>query len=330
MSRPRQYEYEPGKEYGWLTVLGEAPRDRFGHRMYQVRCRCGKEYPVQGQFLRKPEPKCSDCHLALPHNGRKLLSKPGDVINGWTILEEAGKNSHGAILYKCRCSKCGGVSFHTRGDLTVRKGKGCQNCKPDYHFRFRDGAAIGTLPSGVEFIVDAALAPRVSEFYWNIESSKGYIHRTNTGMPKMMLHWFALGLDAGHGEIIDHINRNKLDCRSENLRIVTSQQNAMNKSLSKNNTTGFVGVCFDNSKQNYIASIGFNDKKIYLGRSQDPVICAQRYNYASELLFGEYAGHKNDVPEADSEIKKYIYEKLSPYIASAIIARQPAVMPVTA
>ncbi|MCH7686587.1 MAG: HNH endonuclease [Planctomycetes bacterium] len=42
----------------------------------------------------------------------------------------------------------------------------------------------------------------------------------------------------------DHINRNRLDNRDENLRFVTFSQNQINKGLSTRNTSGFKGVCF--------------------------------------------------------------------------------------
>lgn len=43
-------------------------------------------------------------------------------------------------------------------------------------------------------------------------------------------------------EFIDHINGNRSDNRIENLRSVTKVENAANRTLSKNNTSGFFGV----------------------------------------------------------------------------------------
>ena len=330
MPKPRK-DIHAGQEYGWLTVLGEAPRDSFGHIRWRVKCRCGNEYDVQTGILSKNDPKCRECYISSSKGPRpeKRLSKPGDVINGWEILKEVGKNEYGGILYNCRCPVCGTESVHTRGELIMRKGSGCQYCPPDYHFEFHDGIAIGILPGGQRFKIDAAQAERVSEFHWNLREN-GYILRVDSSLPKMMLHWFVLGLEVNHPYPVDHINRDKTDCTSANLRIVTNQQNAMNKSIQKNNTTGYVGVCFVPSKKTYLASIGFNNRKICLGYSNDPVECAKRYNYASELLFGEYAGHRNDVPEADAETRKNIKEKCRPYLAQAIIARQPAVISASA
>jgi hypothetical protein len=44
---------------------------------------------------------------------------------------------------------------------------------------------------------------------------------------------------------IDHANRNPLDNRKHNLRIVTRSQNQRNKGIQKNNTSGINGVYFN-------------------------------------------------------------------------------------
>lgn len=73
----------------------------------------------------------------------------------------------------------------------------------------------------------------------------------------------------------------------------------------------------------YIARIGLNDKRIYLGSSKNPEICAQMYNWAATIIFGEYAGELNDVPEAPAMVKKQVEEKCKPYLIESMIATQP-------
>lgn len=69
-------------------------------------------------------------------------------------------------------------------------------------------------------------------------------------------------------DVIDHLNRIGLDCRRDNLLLTTGKQNYENKSLAKNNKTGYRGVHY--SKTNgkywrYFATVRHNGKKIYGG-----------------------------------------------------------------
>lgn len=68
------------------------------------------------------------------------------------------------------------------------------------------------------------------------------------------------------GMFTDHINRNKLDNRKENLRTVTEKQNKYNRPVQKNNSSGYAGVHFDKNKKKWCASISINNKTKYLGR----------------------------------------------------------------
>lgn len=63
----------------------------------------------------------------------------------------------------------------------------------------------------------------------------------------------------------DHINRNKLDNRKQNLRTVTQTQNRYNIGLQKNNTSGYKGVLWNKDRNNWMAYIYKNTKRIYLG-----------------------------------------------------------------
>lgn len=68
---------------------------------------------------------------------------------------------------------------------------------------------------------------------------------------------------------IDHINRNQLDNRIENLREVSSSCNARNTGNSRSNTSGVKGVSWDKKNQRWSASIRVNYKNIFLGRHLD-------------------------------------------------------------
>ncbi len=63
----------------------------------------------------------------------------------------------------------------------------------------------------------------------------------------LVLSRFIMG--AKKGEVVDHIDRNTLNNRRENLQIVTPRQNSLNK-VVKNNT-GLIGVCVRHQKKRF-------------------------------------------------------------------------------
>lgn len=64
---------------------------------------------------------------------------------------------------------------------------------------------------------------------------------------------------------VDHINKNSLDNRRENLRYLSNAENSKNKSMDIRNSSGYRGVFFCNTHKRWAARIGVNYKKISLG-----------------------------------------------------------------
>ena len=63
----------------------------------------------------------------------------------------------------------------------------------------------------------------------------------------------------------DHINRNRLDNRSENLRTATRSQNNMNTGLWSHNTSGYKGIHWRKQTNKWEVHIKTDSKKIHLG-----------------------------------------------------------------
>jgi hypothetical protein len=90
------------------------------------------------------------------------------------------------------------------------------------------------------------------------------------------------------GLVIDHINRNPLDNRRENLRIVSIQENTMNQGISKNNKSGVAGVYRHKKNDKWAAQINIKNKRIFLGIF-DTLEDARKARKDAEIkYFGEF------------------------------------------
>jgi len=107
----------------------------------------------------------------------------------------------------------------------------------------------------VEILIDNEDLIKVKEYTWWIKN--GYVYTTTKGgKNRTSIYLHRLVMSDPKGQEIDHINRDKLDNRKENLRFVSKSQNGMNKN-------GIRGVTKFRNK--WRARIKINRKETYLG-----------------------------------------------------------------
>ena len=94
------------------------------------------------------------------------------------------------------------------------------------------------------------------------------------------------------GMYIDHINHKRDDNRLVNLRLVTRIENQRNMSISKRNSSGFVGVSWSKVHNKWEVRIGVGNgtKDMYCGRydSIDDAVAARK---KAELDVGYHKNH---------------------------------------
>lgn len=134
---------------------------------------------------------------------------------------------------------------------------------------------------------------------WKWQINKGYATRIHhiavidrkQKVRLMSMHREVLrnnGLEI-EGFDIDHINRDRLDNRKENLRIATRSQNNMNSKIPVNNTSGFKGVSWHKQNKKWYARISVNRKVHRLGFFSDKMEAVKKYDQAMIKYFGEFA-----------------------------------------
>jgi hypothetical protein len=117
-------------------------------------------------------------------------------------------------------------------------------------------------------------------------------HTYDASGRRTLLYLYRLIYDlAGHPPtpIIDHKDGDSLNNSERNLRAANYKQNGCNRGLSRTNTSGVKGVYWNKRDECWLAYIGVNGKKIYLGSFDTPIEGAVAYNNAAVKYHGEFA-----------------------------------------
>jgi hypothetical protein len=122
---------------------------------------------------------------------------------------------------------------------------------------------------------------------------RGYLHGSIDGM-KLRAHRVAWALyhRAWPNDQIDHINGIRTDNRIVNLREVDALENAKNQKLHTTNTSGSVGVHWNESNQKWRARIDKFGKTTHLGYFLTKIDAIRSREAAMESL-GYHENHGN-------------------------------------
>lgn len=126
--------------------------------------------------------------------------------------------------------------------------------------------------------------------YYNISKYKWYLNGDGYPASRINNKHFIISrfiMQAGYGQIIDHINHNRLDNRTENLRIVTAKFNAHNRTKKRNTSSKYIGVCRSHGK--WQAGMSIDKKFFYIGTFSDEIEAAKTYNKKAVELYGPTA-----------------------------------------
>lgn len=171
-------------------------------------------------------------------------------------------------------------SYEIRGDVTV------------IFLKRRDGKILETLIDTDDFEKVNALPVKwfshldkgTKSFYVRANIKIGNTHKT------ILMHRYIM--DANDMSLIDHINRNSLDNRRNNLRTVNHIENGQNKSIvSKTNSSGVRGVFWNKQTRSWKVMLKVNKKQIFLGyfKEKEKAITAVRRARARLMPYSQEA-----------------------------------------
>ncbi len=166
------------------------------------------------------------------------------------------------------------------------------------------------LGKGHVAVIDDEDAELVIGFKWYPMTVEGKVYAAGwKHLPpgRFFVHLHRLITNAQPGEIIDHADRNPLNCRKSNLRRATRHQNVWNKSpnhgLVRGKTSRFKGVFVDRKYKKFVARITHYGKRIHIGSFRTEIEAARAYNAKAKELFGDFA-YLNPLPDEEATVEK--------------------------
>lgn len=150
-------------------------------------------------------------------------------------------------------------------------------------------------------IVDYALVDKedydnVTQYSW-CKSTEGYANGSINKV-QIRMHHFIFG-KAPKGQVVDHINGNKIDNRRENLRFATKSLNGHNISKQAGTSSQYKGVYRNKQKNKWTCNLRIEGKQYCLGAFDEEIEAAKKYDTFVLLHFGKDARTNNLVKYED-------------------------------
>lgn len=224
----------------------------------------------------------------------RLIDLTDKIIGNWKVVKRGktvqtkSKNKYTYWVCECQCGS-GIAKEVSANSLNHGKSNGCKECTRLRMSGKRKGNVydlsgvfgIGyTSNTNKEFYFDLEDYDKIEIYTWR-EKDKGYIETTINGKPTY-LHKLLVD-----GKIIDHINRKRYDNRKENLRPCNNFINSVNKTKQSNNTSGIIGVWWDDKNNKWYSVLVEHKKSHFLGRYINKEEAIKKRLLAELKYFGE-------------------------------------------
>lgn len=230
-----------------------------------------------------------------------LINLLGKTFDRLTVIEKTDKRTKsGNIYWKCRCV-CGKIVVVCGSSLINHSTRSCGCLRIDVNkamirkkynkYIFNTQYGTGYTNKNEPFYFDLEDYEKIKNYCWVINSCGYPVARDINNKKIIYLH--RLILDANKTQGIDHINRIKIDNRKENLRFASQKYNSKNCKIPVNNTSGFIGVCWDKENKKWIAQIRSDGKNIKIGRYNNKEDAIINRLIAEKKYFKEFAPQRH-------------------------------------
>lgn len=232
----------------------------------------------------------------------RFIDLTGQRFGKWTVIERAedyiSPAGYHTTQWLCRCD-CGTERVVNASTLRSKLSKSCGCLRNELNtirnsvvnkkyneWIFEDNQVIGICHNNTDcrFIIDIDDYEKCKDYCWSVHSNGyiiGLINKKTTVISRFIMN------PTGNLQV-DHINGNRQDNRKCNLRLVTPQQNNMNRGVSTRNTSGVVGVRFNKRYSKWNANITFEGFTYSLGYYEDINDAIEARKQAEIKYFGEY------------------------------------------
>jgi len=270
-----------GRRFGELFVVEKIKEEGVRYLSWRCVCDCGGERIVRSSYLTMDRVTHCGCKSQRRNFGDISGKRFGKLI----VIEKDKRRNKGSAKWICQCD-CGVVKPVAATELMYGNTKscGCLRSESKVKYTNTEGFVIGETMNGDIFKIDADDFELISEYNWYSDGDGYIVSRINN--KRTFLSRFIM--NPREDQVVDHINHDIFDNRKCNLRLLTLSQNAMNRRIHSNNTSGVKGVHYHKTKKKWCAYICVNRKQITLGAYDSKEVAVLARKEAEIKYFGEY------------------------------------------
>lgn len=163
---------------------------------------------------------------------------------------------------------------------------GINNKKYNDYYQIDDVVYVKFFNCDDEFLCNIDDWEKAKEICW-FKNNTGYA-RGEINDKFILFHDYILNIDPNCETEVDHISGDRLDNRRCNLRLCSRKENAYNKGLYSNNTSGVTGVSWHKTYNKWSAYIQKDKTNMLLGYFDTYEDAVQARKKAEIKYFGEY------------------------------------------